>query len=50
MLLGPKHDQGPLAFVSELLLLGNVFKARHLRTLELRIVYHSTQIHTSKQI
>jgi hypothetical protein len=49
-LLGLMYDQGPLAFVNELLLLGNVFEARLLQTLELRIVYRSTQIHTSKQI
>jgi hypothetical protein len=35
MLLGLKHDQEPLAFVSKLLLLMNIFKARLLRTLEL---------------
>jgi hypothetical protein len=50
MLLGLEYDQGPLAFVNKLLLLGNIFKARLLRTLELCIVYRSTQIHTSKQI
>jgi hypothetical protein len=42
MLLGLKHDQGPLALVNKLLLLGDIFEARLLRTLELRIVYHST--------
>jgi hypothetical protein len=47
MLLGLKYDQGPLAFVSKLLLLQNIFKARLLRTLELRIVYCRTQIHTT---
>jgi hypothetical protein len=50
MLLGPEYDQGPLAFVKELLLLGNIFKALLLRTLELRTVYHNTQVHTNKQI
>jgi hypothetical protein len=50
MLLGLENDQGPLAFVKELLLLGNVFKARFLRTLELRTVYRNPQVHTSKQI
>jgi hypothetical protein len=35
-LLGLEYDQGPHAFVKELLLLGNIFKARLLRTLELR--------------
>jgi hypothetical protein len=50
MLLGLGYDQGPPAFVNELLLLGNVFEARLLRTLEPRIVYRSTQIHTNKQI
>jgi hypothetical protein len=48
MLLGLEYDQGPLAFDNELLLLGNIFKARLLRTLELCIVYHCTQIHTNK--
>jgi hypothetical protein len=43
MLLGLKYDQGPLAFVSKLLLLRNFFKVRLLRTLELRIVYRSIQ-------
>jgi hypothetical protein len=33
-LLELEYDQGPLAFVEELLLLGNVFKALLLRTLE----------------
>jgi hypothetical protein len=47
-LLGLEYDQGPLAFISKLLLLGNVFKARLLQTLEQRIVYRSTQIHTKK--
>jgi hypothetical protein len=50
MLLGLKYDQGPLAFVNKLPLLVNIFKARLLRTFELRIIYRSTQIHTSKQI
>jgi hypothetical protein len=49
-LLGLEYDQGPLAFVNELLLVGNVFKAWLLRNLELRTVYHNTQVHTSKQI
>jgi hypothetical protein len=49
MLLGLKYDQGPFAFVKELLLLGNIFKAWLLRTLELRTVYRNTQVHTSKQ-
>jgi hypothetical protein len=49
MLLGLEYGQGPLAFVKELLLLGNIFKARLLQTLELRIVYRNTQVHTSKQ-
>jgi hypothetical protein len=48
MLLGLEYDQGSLAFVNKLLLLRNVFKARFLRTLEVHIVYRSTQIHTSK--
>jgi hypothetical protein len=50
MLLGLEYDQGPLAFVNKLLLLGNIFEARQLWTLELRIVYRSTQIYASKQI
>jgi hypothetical protein len=50
MLLGLEYDQGPLAFVKELLLLGNVFKARLLRTLKLRTVYRNTQVYTRKQI
>jgi hypothetical protein len=49
-LLGLKYDQGPLAFVKALMLLGNIFKAWLLRTLELRIVYRNTRAHTSKQI
>jgi hypothetical protein len=32
-LLGLEYDQGPLAFIKELLLLGNVFKAWLLQTL-----------------
>jgi hypothetical protein len=37
-LLGLEYDQGPLAFIKELLL-RNVFKALCLRTLELRTIY-----------
>jgi hypothetical protein len=37
MLFELKFDQGPLAFIKELLLLRNIFKARLLRSLELRI-------------
>jgi hypothetical protein len=48
-LLGLKYDQGPLAFIKELLLLGNVFKALLLWTLELRTVYRNTQVYTNKQ-
>jgi hypothetical protein len=48
--LGLEYDQGPLAFIKALLLLGNVFRAWLLRTLELRTIYHNTQVHTSKQI
>jgi hypothetical protein len=47
-LLGLEYDQGPLAFFQELLLLGNVFKALLLRTLELRTIYRNTQVHTNK--
>jgi hypothetical protein len=50
MLLGLEYDQGSLAFINKLLLLENIFEAQLLRTLELRIVYRCTQIHTSKQI
>jgi hypothetical protein len=50
MLLGLEYEQGPLAFVKELLLLGNIFKAWLLRTLGLRTVYRNTQVHTSNQI
>jgi hypothetical protein len=39
-----------LAFVNELLLLGNIFQVRLLRTLEPRILYRSTQIHTNKKL
>jgi hypothetical protein len=46
-LLGLEYDQGPLAFVKVLLLLKNIIKALLLRTLELRTVYCSTQIHTN---
>jgi hypothetical protein len=49
-LLGLEYDQEPLAFIKELLLLGNVFKALPLRTLELRTIYRNTQVHTNKQI
>jgi hypothetical protein len=47
-LLGLENDQGPLAFIKELLLLENVFKAWLLWTLELRTVYRNTQVHTNK--
>jgi hypothetical protein len=43
-LLGLEYDQGLLALVKELLLLGNIFKALLLRTLELCTVYHNTQV------
>jgi hypothetical protein len=49
-LLGLEYDQGSLALVKEMLLLGNVFKALLLRTLELRTIYHNTQVHTNTQI
>jgi hypothetical protein len=48
-LLGPEYDQGPLAFFKVLLLLRGVFKALLLRTLELRTVYHNTQVHTTNK-
>jgi hypothetical protein len=37
-LIGLNHDQGPLAFVSKLLLLRKFFKVLTLRLLELRTV------------
>jgi hypothetical protein len=37
-----EHDQGPLAFFKELLLLRNVFKVLTLWILELRTVYRNT--------
>jgi hypothetical protein len=49
-ILGLEYDQGPLAFIKELLLLGNVFKALLLRILELRTVYRNTRVRTNKQI
>jgi hypothetical protein len=49
-LLGLEYDQGPLAFVKALLLLRDGFKALLLRTLELRTIYHNTQVHTNKQV
>jgi hypothetical protein len=49
-LLGLEYDQGALAFIKELLLLRNVFKALLFQTLELRTVYRNTQVHTNKQI
>jgi hypothetical protein len=48
-LLGLEYDQGPLAFIKELLLLRNVLKALLLQTLELRTVYRNTQVHSNKQ-
>jgi hypothetical protein len=45
-----EYDQRPLAFIKELLLLGNIFKALLLQTLELRTVYRNTQVHTNKEI
>jgi hypothetical protein len=50
VLIGLKHDQGPLAFLKELLLLGNIFKVLALRILVLRTVYRDMQAHTNKQI
>jgi hypothetical protein len=50
MFLELKYDQGPLACVKALMLLGNVFKTLLLRTLELRTVYRNIQVHPSKQI
>jgi hypothetical protein len=49
-LLGPKYDQGPLAFLKELLLLRGVFKVLLMRILELRSVYRTAQVHTSKKV
>jgi hypothetical protein len=48
--LGLEYDQGPLAFLKELLLLSGVFKALVLRILELRTVYRITQVQISKQV
>jgi hypothetical protein len=48
-LIGLKHDQGPLAFVSKLLLLRKFFKVLPLRILELRTVYRRTQAHTNNK-
>jgi hypothetical protein len=48
-LLGLEYDRGPLAFIKELLLLGTVFKALLLWTLELRTIYRNTQVHINKQ-
>jgi hypothetical protein len=45
-----EYNEGPLAFVKKLQLLGNVFKALLLRTLELHTVYRNTQVHTNKEI
>jgi hypothetical protein len=47
---GLEYDQGPLAFIKELLLLGNILKALLLWTLKLRTVYCTTQVHTNKQV
>jgi hypothetical protein len=40
--LGLEYNQGPPAFVKELLLLENIFKALLLWTLELCTVYRNT--------
>jgi hypothetical protein len=48
--LGLEYDQGPLAFVKVLLLLGNISKALLLQTLELRTIYRNTQVYTNKQV
>jgi hypothetical protein len=48
-LLGLDYDEGPLAFIKKLLLLGNFFKAWLLQSLKLRTVYRNTKVHTSKQ-
>jgi hypothetical protein len=48
--LGPRYDQGPLAFLKELLLLSGVLKALILWILKLRTVYRITQVHTSKEV
>jgi hypothetical protein len=49
-LLGLEYDQGPLAFIKVLLLLGNVFKALLLWTHELLTIYRNIQIHTNEQL
>jgi hypothetical protein len=48
-LLGLEYNQGPLAFVKELQLLRNVFKALLLQILELRTIYRNTQIYSNEQ-
>jgi hypothetical protein len=50
VLIGLKHNQEPLAFFKELLLLRKFFKILTLRILDLRTVYRDTQAHTNKQI
>jgi hypothetical protein len=47
--LGPRYDQGPLAFLKALLLLMGILKALVLRILELRTVYRTTQVHTANK-
>jgi hypothetical protein len=47
--IGLEYDQGSLAFIKKLLLLGNIFKAWLLRTLKLCTVYHNTQVCTKEQ-
>jgi hypothetical protein len=49
-LLGLDNGQQPLAFVKELLLIGNIFKALLFQILELCTVYRNTQVYTNNQI
>jgi hypothetical protein len=48
--IGTEYDQRPIAFLKALLLLKGVFKALVLRILELRTVYRTTQVQTSKKV
>jgi hypothetical protein len=50
ILLGLKHDQGPLRFVSKLLLLRKFLNVLALHILELRTVYRDTRAYANKQI
>jgi hypothetical protein len=45
-----EYNQGPLAFLKELLLLSGVFKSLVSRILELCTIYRIIQVYTSKQV